>query len=275
MRAIALSYLDGFALAGTRPPTNLITDLSALPADPRGVYYEGAAAAKTLSALTSQGDLLETAQLLEESPRYSFLIYMGIGETMAQLRISPTACSSAPGSGWPAQVWEGYGFFDGYFRWFDTLIHQKYPVGLPTELEAAYDQGLGRAIYFLTNGKPYEIRDYISTFSPVRQKEMWAGLGHPASYAGGCEEGVLRKLLELSRDNRIELMQGVLLGVATRMQQNHVPDFTNALHNIVCSNTTGSATINQDIDQLIIEWRNYQMLDWQEKIRSSLKMELT
>lgn len=276
MRAVALSFLDGFALAGTYGPTKLVTYISSLPAGHRGIYYEGAAAAKAFGDMASQDDLLETMRLLDEVPQYSFLLYMGIGEAMAQLKISPAASNCLTNNSWSDQIWEGYGFFNGYFRWFDTLVHQKYPEGLAPELRPAYDQGLGRAIYFLTSGKPYEIRDYISTFAPERQKEMWAGLGQPAAYAGGCDEKALRKLLELSGESRIELQQGVLLGVSGRLQQNCIPDFTDTLCQLVCGTTTssGNVLINQDINRLVDNRGKYKLLDWQNKVRSSLKLAL-
>lgn len=274
-RSVATAYLDGMALANTHDANELKRVLSSLEPSDRGVYYEGAAAGKALTAFINHQDLEEAVFLLKAAPEYSFVLYMGIGEAMAQLKISPSICNAVIDNPWGGQIIEGYGFFDGYFRWFDTLVHQSYPPGLSPELRAAYDQGLGRAIYFVTNGRPREIRDYIATFPPARQKELWAGLGQPAAYVGGPSESDLRKLLDLSGNNRFELMQGVLLGLSARIEQNFVPDYTEAARSIICGISSSKDTIvNRDVQELILKRTEYPIFSWQKSIRESLSNEL-
>jgi hypothetical protein len=274
-RSVASAYLDGLSLASEYNAKSLNEMLCALDPSDRGVYYEGAAAGKTLSAFASNQKLDETLSLLQSAPEYSFVLYMGIGEAMAQLKVSPTLCSTVADNPWGGQIVEGYGFFDGYFRWFDTLVHQTYPKDLPPDLRAAYDQGLGRAIYFVTNGRPREVKDYIATFAPARQKELWAGLGQSTAYVGGPSESDLRKLLDLSGNDRFELMQGVLLGLSARIEQNYVPDYTEAARSIICGISSSKETIvNSDVQELILKRREYPIFSWQKSIRDSLSAEL-
>lgn len=274
-RSVASAYLDGLSLANKYDAGELKGILGALEPSDRGVYYEGAAAGKALIALSRHQNIEAAVSLFEAAPEYSFVIYMGIGEAMAQLKISPAAFNTVADNPWGGQIIEGYGFFDGYFRWFDTLVHQTYPPGLSPELRAAYDQGLGRAIYFVTNGRPQEIRDYISTFAPARQKELWAGLGQPAAYVGGPSESDLRKLLDLSGNNRFELMQGVLLGLSARIEQNFVPEYTEAARSIICGISSSKDTIvNPDVQELILKRTEHPIFSWQKSIRESLSSEL-
>lgn len=274
-KSVATAYLDGLSLASEYCVTELNDLLCALEPADRGVYYEGAAAGKALSSFSRNQSLEDVVSLLRAAPEYSFVLYMGIGEAMAQLKIPPTLCNTVAENPWGGQIIEGYGFFDGYFRWFDTLVHQVYPSDLAPGLRAAYDQGLGRAIYFVTNGRPRDIKDYISTFAPARQKELWAGLGQSTAYVGGPSESDLRKLLDLSGNDRFELMQGVLLGLSARIEQNFVPDYTETARSIICGIDSAKETIvNSNVQELVLNRRDYPIFSWQKSIRESLSLEL-
>lgn len=276
MKTVATAYLDGLSLSNELEVVKLKAILDSLAPLDRGVYYEGAAAGKAISDLSKNPDIREAMALIEAIPDYSFVLYMGIGEAMAQLEVAPMSFGSFKDEKWAGQIVEGYGFFNGYFRWFDTLVRQTYPVGLLPDLRDAYDQGLGRAIYFIANGQPYKIRDYIGNFAPERQKELWAGLGQSAAYVGGSSESELRKLLYLASHNRVELMQGVLLGVSARIQQKFVPEHTDAARSIICGIANPKEIIvNSHVHELVLNREEYSLMNWQRAVRSSIKREFT
>jgi hypothetical protein len=272
LRRVANVFADGFALASAGDCGQTKTELETISREERGVGYEGAAASKAVSDLTRLTDLHEATNLLHDSKSYSFLMYLGIGEAMAQLKLPPQLCNSIANEPWSAQVMEGYGFFDGYFNWFESLVRQKYPEGLPPNLADAYDQGLGRAIYFVTNCNPAQIRDYISYYPQARRKELWSGAGVPTAYVGGPSDRELKKLLDYAGTYRAEFMQGVILGASAREKQSFIPNHTEAACNIICGSRAPIAVqFSNDLELLISQRENYTMYSWQELVRNELR----
>lgn len=274
LQKVASTFLDGFVTASELECPIIEREIQTLPEADRGVCYEGAAAGKTVRDLTIQSDLNEASALLHSAESYSFLMYLGIGEAMAQLKLPPVLCNSVANERWSGQILEGYGFFDGYFNWYDALVHQKYPDGLEPGLRAAYDQGIGRAIYFVTNCNPQKIKDQISCFAPNRRAEIWSGAGIPTAYVGGLTEYELKKFLDYAGEYRAELVQGVLLGASARVKQNKIPDHTEMACNVICAERTINAVnYSEKLSQLLIQREQFSMFEWQKLVRQELRLD--
>lgn len=300
LRHVASTFVDGFSIAIETDTSKLEREISVMRAIDRGVGYEGAAAAKTVLDLTSQLDslslsclnrssiddialsneliaqahLAQSTNLLTEAEPYRFLLFLGMGEAMAQMKLPPVLCNEVSDELWSGQILEGYGFFDGYFNWFDALVCQHYPLGLKHDLRCFYDQGLGRAIYFVTNCNPVLIRDYINKFSPDRRSELWSGVGVPTAYVGGLSERELKKLIDFAGEYRAEIMQGVLMGASARTKQEYVPDHTELACHLICGmHSIEGFAITEELEKILQQRESYNMADWQKLVRSLLRKE--
>ncbi len=272
LRKVAVTFLDGFTVASELSVQKVQREVGSLPQAVRGVCYEGAAAGKTVRDLTANEDLSEASELLRREEEYSFLVYLGIGEALAQMKLPPQLCNAVAKERWAGQIIEGYGFFDGYFNWHDALVNQRYPQGLEPGLKAAYDQGLGRAIYFATNCDPIQMRDMISCFSEDRRAEIWSGIGIPTAYVGGLTEREFKKFLNFAGPYRAELMQGILLGASARAKQNAIPDHTELACNMILGETTFDAMrYTEPLTSLLQEREQFTMFDWQSLVRAELR----
>lgn len=289
LRHVAETFVEGFSIAFENDSSRLIKEIDVMHATDRGVGYEGAAAAKTVLDLTNQKRLSfshlgaepgsisdetlpQSTSLLQNAEPYTFLLYLGIGEAMAQLKVPPVLCNDVSQQLWSGQILEGYGFFDGYFNWYEAVVNQRYPAALKPELRAFYDQGLGRAIYFISNCNPNMMRDYINNFSLERRRELWAGAGIPIAYVGGPSEKDLKKLIDFAGPFRAEIMQGVLLGSTARSKQLLVPDHTELAFNMVCGMHAADAnSLQADLDRLLQKRESYNMYDWQLQMRKLLR----
>lgn len=298
LRHVARTFVDGFSIATEIETGRLGYEIGTMAATDRGVGYEGAAAGKAVLDLSCShwsecsmsrglGDermeessevfepkLTEAGYLLKDASRYSFLLFLGIGEAMAQLKLPPVLCNDVARELWSGQIIEGYGFFDGYFNWYEALVLQKYPTELAPVLRAAYDQGLGRAIYFISNCSAAKIREQINTFPIERRAELWAGVGIPAAYVGGLTERELARLIDFAGSYRAELMQGVLLGSDARAKQLLIPDHTDMACNIICGARLSEAMeLNSQLTSMLAERESYSMYDWQMATRRILRIE--
>lgn len=275
-RRITILFLDGFGAALESETPKVESDIDKLPLIDRGVAFEGAAAAKAVIDLSATNfSKSETSSLLIDSSRYSFLIFLGIGEALAQLRMPPQICNAFSDENWSGQIIEGYGFFDGYFNWHNAIIKQVYPAELNLDLRAAYNQGIGRAIFFMTNGNPQKMRDSILSFEPTRRAELWAGAGLPTAYIGGHTERELRRLIDLAGEHRAEFMQGIMLGTSARNQQSFIPEHTELATKIVYgASALKSIEYSDSLSKLIDSRESYSMLDWQHMVRRELRRDM-
>jgi hypothetical protein len=290
LRRVANTFVDGFSIATELETSLLDREIEIIAPSERGVGYEGVAAGKAVLDLSqglvdkyssshersgsssSERRLPAAANLLSAAPQYSFLLYLGIGEAMAQLKLPPVLCNDFAGELWGGQIIEGYGFFDGYFNWFETLVHQNYPVGLEPSLAAAYNQGLGRALYFIHNCNPSKIREHINSFAPSRRPELWAGVGIPTAYVGGLSERELARLIDYAGTYRAELMQGVFLGSSARIKQQLVPDHTELACNVICGvKAMECYYISEELNHLLADREAYSMYQWQSAVRKVLR----
>jgi hypothetical protein len=88
-----------------------------------------------------------------------------------------------------------------------------------------YDQGLGRSIWFQSGGKIMNVRQMIDTFEPVRRAALWKGIGHAASFIGGCDSSILHELQQAAAENAKQLGIGAVMAARGRVLSNSLtPD---------------------------------------------------
>src|SRR6185503_18765465 len=81
-----------------------------------------------------------------------YMLYVGAGWAIARLpwlRSNPDRAIRHfdPLLGWLAV--DGYGFHEGYFHWPESIDRRRLPRGLSGYARCAFDQGLGRSLWFV------------------------------------------------------------------------------------------------------------------------------
>jgi hypothetical protein len=168
-----------------------------------------------------------------------FLTYIGIGFAMSKLprplwrKVLPDL-SGTPY--YPTMSWlavDGYGFDKAYFdthRWVDGQKRDRpYPWdGWPSYFQRAFDQGVGRALWFIHGGNAPAVLAAVNAFASERQADLWSGVGLAATFAGGCEPGGLSSLRHAAGDHRADLAQGAVFAAKARSYAGFVPSHTAA-----------------------------------------------
>src|SRR6185295_14439151 len=90
-----------------------------------------------------------------------------------------------PVLGWLAL--DGYGFHEAFFRTERSVRRQEVPrkvrgFGYPRH---AFDQGIGRCLWFVEGAHVGRIAATIGAFPEDRRPDLWSGVGLAATYAGG------------------------------------------------------------------------------------------
>ncbi|MGL5863325.1 MAG: DUF1702 family protein, partial [Phycicoccus sp.] len=155
----------------------------------QGFAYEGATMASTiLDVMTHSGGRRTRELMLGPGRRHTLLNLIGVGFAMARVPrlLWKDVLPQLPGlPGLPVASWlavDGYGFDRAYFD-TDAVVHrQQRPDPYPWEGDPAYfaraaDQGIGRALWFITNGVAVHTKAAVLRGAGERQRDLWSGVG--------------------------------------------------------------------------------------------------
>ncbi|MEM7049930.1 MAG: DUF1702 family protein [Acidobacteriota bacterium] len=221
LERVATTFLDGYHAALEDPsPESLKVRLGAVSDEFRGWVYEGAGMGLTvLDAFTPWRPLRRFDALLADSgDSYTYLIHVGAGWAMARLRL-PTGWLLRrldPLLGWLAL--DGYGFHEGFFHHRRTVVEARVPGRLEGYARRAFDQGLGRSLWFSEAADVERVIARLATFAPSRHHDLWSGVGLAATYAGGVPVEHLERLRQAAGGHRPALAQGAAFAAKARLR---------------------------------------------------------
>jgi hypothetical protein len=134
----------------------------------------------------------------------------------------------------PTMSWfvvDGFGFDRAYFdtkRWVTRQrVPKPYPwAGSPGYFHHAFDQGVGRALWFIHGGRAADLGPAVRAFAPARHADLWSGVGLAATFAGGSSHADLEELRTTAGEHGAELSLGSVLAAKARHYSGSVPGHT-------------------------------------------------
>jgi enediyne biosynthesis protein E3 len=218
LERVGRTFLLGYHVAlDDDRPTLLERHLASIPPVWRGFAFEGAAMALVLrDSLAPWRPSRFRAFLTGPGAPHAYMVLVGCGWAIARLRRSPAI---SPAGADPLLRWlvvDGFGFHEGYFRWPAIVTQQRVPTHLSGYARRAFDQGLGRALWFVNGADPSLVEAAIARFPEHRRGDLWSGLGLACTYAGGADQDGLRALRIAAGPWRPELAQGAAFAAEAR-----------------------------------------------------------
>lgn len=194
----------------------------------RGYAYEGVGMALTLlDGLTPRlprrrrsGEPVRRLEALLAGPgrTYRYVLYIGMGFTLARLRRRPRRALKRldPLCRW--LVFDGFGFHHGFYA--RPGAHAAGSVPVPRRLAGyarrSFDQGVGRSLWFVQGMEAGAVAGAVEGFPEARRADLWSGVGLAAVTAGGAPEPDLLELASRSGRWRGHLLQGAAFGATAR-----------------------------------------------------------
>jgi hypothetical protein len=205
--------------------------ISAMPPDRRGFAAEGAAMGFAVAdALPFRGSRLPD-YLAAADARFAYLVHVGAGWAMARLpwrrariwaQLDPLLC-------WLA--YDGMGFHDAYFTFSRVKSGwRRAPTGYRAR---AYDQGIGRALWFVAVGEIEAALRLLSEFPSRRQPDLWSGLGLAMAYAGAADAREVTTASDIAGPHRAHFAQGVAFACEAHALGRNLPSHADACASVL------------------------------------------
>ncbi|MGD2113604.1 MAG: DUF1702 family protein [Acidobacteriota bacterium] len=239
LERVGNTFLHGYHAALKEPrAVALCHQLDRLEWGWRGFAYEGAGMALALLDWLLPGVRRRRSRLADflDGPArpHRYLVIVGAGWTLARTprRLGTLLQRFDPHLAWLAV--DGYGFHHGFFDWPRAVVGRKRPHRLRGYALRAFDQGLGRSLWFVRGGAPRRIADTVGSFSPARRSDLWSGVGLACGFAGGVHRRTLAELRRLAGSWVGDLAQGAAFAAEARWSGGEVQAGTERAVAVLC-----------------------------------------
>ena len=221
LEKIGQIFIQGYhaALLDDNPPTLASYLYDEIEREYQGFAFEGAAMGLALLDILTPWRKSRLQQLLDgPGADHYYMIHVGVGWALARLRrpVENHLKRLDPLVGWLAG--EGFGFHEGYFHWPRTIEKQERPDRLTGYACRAFDQGVGRSLWFVKGADVARISAAIEAFPSARQNDLWSGVGLACGYAGGVDADSIKALADAAGPHQAPLAQGAAFAAATRQR---------------------------------------------------------
>lgn len=236
LERVGFTFLDGYHAALECEGGELAARLDATEPVFRGFGYEGAAMALALLDLLTPWRRGRLAAFLHGAGApHAYMLYVGAGWALARLRrpLDGVPRGMDPLLGWLAA--DGYGFHEGYFHPRRYAAGGTPPRRLSGYAPRAFDQGLGRALWFVHGADPVRVAAAIAAFPLARREALWSGAGLACAYAGGDRGGEeAGALASAAGADRAALAQGAAFAAEARRRAGNPAPHTDRACRIFC-----------------------------------------
>lgn len=235
LETVGRSFIAGYnAAIATGQGDSVVEQLPEFPEALRGFVVEGGAMGLALLDIVTPWPRRSFAAFAAGPAQpYIYLAYVGAGWALARTswRLRWRLGRLDPLLRW--LMMDGYGFHAGYFQPRQAIDRHRRP-RLPGYGEKAFDQGLGRALWFAMGASGEAVGEAVEAFAPERQPDLWSGVGLAAAYAGGAGTAELSDLARAAGGCRLDLGQGAAFAAAAHLRAGSMPDHTETACGVLC-----------------------------------------
>jgi len=241
---VGLTFLEGYHAALEESASEpLCRRLDEVAEEFRGFAYEGAAMSLFLVDRLSPWPRRRFEEFCQGGgSAHIYMVQVGAGWALARLPfgLQRNVARLDPLLRWLA--YDGYGFHQGFFHGRQAVAgSQRVPKRVRGYARRAFDQGLGRSLWFVEGAEVRQIPLTIGTFADTRHADLWAGVGLAATYAGGVDRAALETLRAAAAEFTPALAQGAAFAAEARLRAGNVTERTELASRVFCGMSAGEA----------------------------------
>lgn len=273
MELIQATFQDAKEKATT---TNDLAQLNKLllnfPNEFVSVAYEGASMAIAIKSIQETDSLKIWNNFYHDfGIKHSSQIHVGLGWAFSKLNLDFSSFDSDIAPLLKYRVLDGYGYYEGIFKRRQSVRMQQTPQHFDPLSIRAYNQGLGRSLWYISQGEAEKLVRIINLFPENRCHDLWRGIGIAVAYVGGTETSVLQQLVNESGQYLPNFKCGVSLLIQSRDKANTISNDTNTICDFLFGLSCHSVS-NQlkDIEENTNSTAELMYFDWVKNIETDL-----
>lgn len=218
LEEIGRTFVSGYLVAlGDLDLRELSARLDETPLVRRGFAYEGAAMALGLLDDAWPRRSTRFAAFVDgPGAHHRYMLHVGYGWAAARLPWRRLRLHRERFGLLHWLVVDGYGFHEAYFRAARTVAQHRVPRALRGYARRAFDQGLGRGLWFVNGADVERVATCVGGFPADRQPDLWSGVGLAVTYAGGASPEELRWLHARADEHGAHVAQGAAFAAGAR-----------------------------------------------------------
>lgn len=279
LERVGTSFLGGYHAALEEPggPALAARLDSSFTLEFRGFAYEGAAMALMLLDRVGLNRRSFPAFLAGPGDAHAYMLHVGAGWAFARLPWVRRNLDRALAGLDPLLRWlavDGYGFHEGYFHWPQSIRNHAVPAHVKGYARRAFDQGLGRSLWFVEGIDPERVARAIAAFPPQRHADLWSGVGLACAYAGGADAAALTRLRGLAGDHLAAAAQGASFAAEARRRAGNPVPHCDAACRVLCqlSAEEAAAIPRQELRELPAGGEIPAYETWRQRTRQRLQV---
>jgi hypothetical protein len=243
LEGIGKIFLLGYhAALESREMDELACDLNVVEPEFLGFAFEGAAMGLTIMDCLSPWKKNRLQAFLNgPAAGHVYMAHVGAGWALARLPWKTEQVLEGLDSLLRWLALDGFGFHEGYFNWRRYVRDMASPKRFSGYASRAFDQGLGRSLWFIEGADVSRIPEIIAAFPQSRHADLWSGIGIACAYAGGANRQSLKTLRASSGRCKAQLAQGVVFAAEARRRANIPSSFTEMACEVICDSSVNAA----------------------------------
>lgn len=222
LESIGKTFLRGYNLIlSARSLAEFERAMAQEPALLRGFFVEGGAMGSALvDSIPFRRPMLGKFRARFEE-RYPLLVHAGTGLAMSKLSWREKAIVGALDPFYRWLAYDGMGYHNVYFQQEKTLNSPKRK--LAGYASHAYDQGVGRGIWFVSGADIGKAAALVDGMTADRRADLWSGIGLASCYAGPADENIFMDGYRRAGPNGEWFAQGIAFACSARIADQSMP----------------------------------------------------
>jgi hypothetical protein len=171
----------------------------------RSVAFEGAA-----FGVGKNRKLMTLAKFMYKADkRHATQLAIGLGWAVAHHDLDVGSYSDMVAKEIRIKVLDGMGFYFSMHQRREIIRKQEVPAHINSRQRPGFDQGVGRAIWYITEGEIDKVVTIFNHFPEDRRANLWQGIGVASTYVGGCSDELITELKMASGNYRTRFNKGI------------------------------------------------------------------
>ena len=236
------------------------------------VAYEGASMALAIKSIQETDSLTKWNDFYQRfGIKHSSQIHVGLGWAFSELNLDLSLFDSEISPLLKYRVLDGYGYYEGIFKRRQSVRTQQTPQHFDPLSLRAYDQGLGRSLWYISQGEVEKLARSSNLFSENRCHDLWRGIGIAVAYVGGTEISVLQQLVNESGQYLPSFKCGVSLLIQSRDKADTISNDTNTIADFLFGLSCDSISERlKNIEENTNSTSEQMYFDWVKNIEADL-----